>query len=155
MKRTIPILLSLLLFVLLSQAAGATEERVYVANAGSNSVSVVDGRRLTVIATVTVGKEPHNVVATPDGRHVYVTNYGEDTVSVIDGERLRENMKIRVGLHPDGSSMFRMRVQGRYPSLRLAGTLGRPPYLSGPDRLGAGSRPTVEGAISPTTGQTA
>jgi YVTN family beta-propeller protein len=50
---------------------------VYVANAHSDSVSVID-------TASAVGSVPFGVAITPDGTRAYVTNSGESTVSVID-----------------------------------------------------------------------
>nr|MDP9475732.1 YncE family protein [Actinomycetota bacterium] len=74
--------------------------RVYVANSGDDAVSVVDPARNEVVATVPVGREPHQVLATRDGSRVYVGNFGEDTVSVIDASSLQEVDRIKVGRAP-------------------------------------------------------
>ena len=55
----------------------------YVANGGSNTVSVIDTATKTVVATVGVGSVPDGIAVTPDGTHVYVANSSSDTVSVI------------------------------------------------------------------------
>ena len=55
--------------------------KVYVANRGNNTVSVIDATN-TVIATIPVGLAPFGVAVTPDGSKVYVTNLN-NTVSVI------------------------------------------------------------------------
>jgi YVTN family beta-propeller protein len=55
----------------------------YVANFGSNTVSVIRAADNTVIATVNVGARPTGVAATPNGAFVYVTNYDSHNVSVI------------------------------------------------------------------------
>ena len=51
------------------------EIKVYVTNAGSNNVSVVDTATNTVTATVPVGDGPGDVAVTPDGTKVYVANW--------------------------------------------------------------------------------
>ena len=59
----------------------------YVANVGSNTVSVVDTGTKRVVATIPVGTGPNSLVATPHGNRVYVANSaynGDNTVSVID-----------------------------------------------------------------------
>jgi YVTN family beta-propeller protein len=48
--------------------------RAYVANAGSNSVSVINTGTNTLIATVAVGARPLNVAITPDGASSYVAD---------------------------------------------------------------------------------
>jgi YVTN family beta-propeller protein len=48
----------------------------YVANQGSNNVSVIETTGNTVMTTVAVGTNPIRVAVTPDGKHVYVANVG-------------------------------------------------------------------------------
>lgn len=55
---------------------------VYVANFGSNAVSVIDTATHTVVTTIPVGVGPFGVAVT--ARNVYVANSGSNTVSVID-----------------------------------------------------------------------
>src|ERR1700731_621419 len=60
---------------------------VYVVNAGSNTVSLIDPATNTVIATIPVGTSPDGVAVSPTGPEagdVYVVNAGSNTVSVID-----------------------------------------------------------------------
>jgi YVTN family beta-propeller protein len=54
----------------------------YVANSGSNTVSVVDMSTTppTVVATVPVGTSPFGLALSPDGRRVYVANSASNTV---------------------------------------------------------------------------
>jgi YVTN family beta-propeller protein len=57
----------------------------YVANSGSNNVSVIDTATNKAVATVVpVGHNPQGIAVTPDGTHAYVTNISDNTVSVID-----------------------------------------------------------------------
>src|SRR5439155_1546717 len=42
-----------------------------------------------------VGREPHEVVATPDGRKAYVSNVSDRTVSVVDLASLRVTRTLR------------------------------------------------------------
>lgn len=65
----------------------------YIANSGSNDVSVIDVRQLRAHGyrggarsrRITTGAEPVSVVVSPDGRHVFVANRAQDTVSVLSG----------------------------------------------------------------------
>jgi YVTN family beta-propeller protein len=50
--------------------------RVLVTNENSGDVSVIDGAKLEVIATIPVGKRPRGILAGPDGRSVYVALSG-------------------------------------------------------------------------------
>jgi YVTN family beta-propeller protein len=52
-------------------------DKVYVANEDGGTVSVLDALSFKVLATVRVGKMPHNVQVSPDGKAVWVTNQGE------------------------------------------------------------------------------
>ncbi|HMH52046.1 MAG TPA: IPTL-CTERM sorting domain-containing protein, partial [Candidatus Acidoferrum sp.] len=66
-------------------AINPTGTRLYVANAGAGTVSVVDTATNVVIATVTVGSFPFGVAVNPTGTRVYVANGGAGGgVSVID-----------------------------------------------------------------------
>jgi YVTN family beta-propeller protein/VCBS repeat-containing protein len=56
----------------------------YVANDGSNTVSVINTATNTVAATIAVGADPYDVAVNPNGNLAYVTNLGAGTVSVID-----------------------------------------------------------------------
>ncbi|MDH6423553.1 YncE family protein [Aurantimicrobium minutum] len=56
----------------------------YVANFGSNNVSVINLQTNTVIATIPVGTQPSWVAITPDGEKALVLNWGSDSISVID-----------------------------------------------------------------------
>ncbi len=52
-------------------------DKVYVANEDGDTVSVLDALSFKVLATVRVGRMPHNVQVSPDGQAVWVTNQGE------------------------------------------------------------------------------
>ncbi len=72
------ILAFLIVSVLYTGAALA--QNVYIANQGSNTVSVISG---DPTVTIDVGMGPSALAVTPDGDFVYVANSGSDTVSVI------------------------------------------------------------------------
>ena len=55
-----------------------------VANAGDNTVSVVDPTSGIVDGTIPVGTEPTGIAITPDGQDAYVADAGSHAVSVID-----------------------------------------------------------------------
>jgi len=57
--------------------------KVYVANAGSGTVSVISGSSVT--ATITVGSNPQDIAVNPSTNYIYVANNGSNTVSVISG----------------------------------------------------------------------
>lgn len=74
----------------------------YIANNGSNNVSVIDVASNTVVATVTVGTNPNGVATHPDGTRVYVSNGGSASVSVIDTYTQQVVATIPVGTLPHG-----------------------------------------------------
>ena len=73
----------------------------YVANTGSNSVSIVSLTTQSVIDTITVGDAPRYVAFTPNGSRAYVTNSGSDSVSVIDTASQMVIDTINVGDNPE------------------------------------------------------
>src|SRR5262249_18707983 len=76
--------------------------RAYVANQGTNTVSVLDATTGAAVGNpITVGSAPTGVAASPDGSKVYVTNRTSGSVSVI---RTTDNMvvnTITVGTQPE------------------------------------------------------
>jgi YVTN family beta-propeller protein len=94
----------------------ATSRGVYVAEHGTDTVSVVHPRHHGVIARIPVGLMPHSLAATSDGTSVYVTNNGASTVSRIDGVANRVVATFPAGTYPAGVAI--PRVSGLY----VAGT---------------------------------
>ena len=81
--------------------------RAFVANIGSGSVTVIEGRR--AIRQIPTGKGAEGIAITPDGRQVWVANREADTLSVIDARSLEviaqvpaASFPIRVKITPDG-----------------------------------------------------
>lgn len=58
---------------------------IYVANSGSNTVTVINGATNTVVTTVGVGRFPVDVAFNPNNGYLYVANHFGGSVSVIDG----------------------------------------------------------------------
>jgi YVTN family beta-propeller protein len=59
------------------------KNNIYVANAGSNSVSVINPTTNTVIDTIPTGTTRVGIAHNPNNNHIYVTNAGSNTVSII------------------------------------------------------------------------
>ncbi|MEE2656589.1 MAG: beta-propeller fold lactonase family protein, partial [Chloroflexota bacterium] len=59
---------------------------LYLANAGSDDVSVIDLSTNRGLAHLTVGANPRGIAITPDGSRIFVNNVLDGTLSVIDGE---------------------------------------------------------------------
>ncbi|PJJ80290.1 MBG domain-containing protein [Mucilaginibacter auburnensis] len=56
----------------------------YVANSGSNDVSVFNTATKTIVATIPVGRNPFGAAVSPNGRTVYITNKDDASVTFID-----------------------------------------------------------------------
>jgi YVTN family beta-propeller protein len=103
--------------------------RLYVANAGSNSVSVLAGERVleTIVtsleAKAPVGSTPDALALSPDGTRLYVANADNNAVAVIDTsryDRARGQSESRVlGFIPTGW----------YPSALAVSQDGRKLYI--------------------------
>ncbi len=74
--------------------------RLFVANVGTNDVTVIDPTSGETLATVPVGERPYGV-AFAQGR-AFVTNQYADTVSVIDLDTLAMIETVDVGEYPEG-----------------------------------------------------
>ena len=62
---------------------------VYVANSGSDAVTIIDRQQDEVVGTVAVGKAPKGIVANADGTKIYVANSRSNSISVIDTTAMR------------------------------------------------------------------
>jgi YVTN family beta-propeller protein len=82
----------LLLFLGLTNAALAgcastPREALLVLSKGDHTLAIVDPASLNVVAKAPVGEDPHEVIASTDGRFAYVSNYGfgaYNTLALID-----------------------------------------------------------------------
>jgi len=72
----------------------------YIANGGSNTVSVINTGTNQVVATIPVGNSPYAVAVSPHGDWVYVTNSLDNTVSIIDGYTNKVSYTVPVGIDP-------------------------------------------------------
>jgi len=100
----------------------ARDGRLFVANAGSNSVSVIrDGKVLETIKTsfdpnAPVGSTPAALAITADGRRLYVANADNNDVAVVDITKPRESVLLgfiptpwypsAIAVSPDGKKLF-------------------------------------------------
>jgi len=68
----------------LSPAVAGMPELVYVPNAVSNTVDVIDPRTYQIVDHYPVGREPHHVTPSWDLSRLYVLNTKSDSLTVID-----------------------------------------------------------------------
>ncbi|WP_300531873.1 YncE family protein [Maricaulis sp.] len=76
--------------------------RVYVSNAASGSVAVIDAASRQAVGEVGVGAVPVGILMQPDGRRVFVANTQDDFVTIIDADSLSVTGRVVAGDEPDG-----------------------------------------------------
>ena len=93
---------------LMLAAAGAHGGVVVVLNSGDASVSLLDQEKRTELRRLEVGKEPHHLMATPDGKTLIVANAASNDLHFLDpvtGEIRRRVRDIadpyQIGFSPD------------------------------------------------------
>jgi YVTN family beta-propeller protein len=96
--------------------------KLYVVNADSNTVSVIDKTTRTVMTTIPVGNNPLGIARGPLGfEEVYVANRDDDTVSVIDPTTDSVTATIAVG---DGPYAFAVGINTLYVANEAPSTPG-------------------------------
>ena len=81
-------------------ARRAVRIRFFVASESSDQVWVLEGEPLSVIAKIPVGRFPHNLSVSPDGRWIAVANRFANSASIIDPRTMREVARVMVGKQP-------------------------------------------------------
>ncbi len=96
-------------------ARSALAADAYVANYGSDDVSVIDTQSDEVVgAPIAVGSEPEAIAISPDAKTAYVVNFGSDDVSVIDlqtnevvGSPIEVGAEpVAIAISPDGKRAY-------------------------------------------------
>lgn len=87
--------------------------RLYVADSGSDRVSIIDVRAARRIGTVKTGSVPMALALEPDGRTLWIVDGYGNAVEPLDTTTLRFGSAIRVGslprdlaITPDGSTLY-------------------------------------------------
>jgi YVTN family beta-propeller protein len=119
------------------------KSRIFVTNAGSNCVTVIDTNRMLayirrqqepfaedlsasahyVVARIAVGENPRGVAMSRNGARLYVANRLDDTISVIDTRSLRVVQTLRLA-GPAKVSALRRGEQIFYSSRSFQGQFG-------------------------------
>ncbi|HEV7766142.1 MAG TPA: YncE family protein [Thermoanaerobaculia bacterium] len=76
------------------------DDRLWVA--AETSLTVIDTKALTVVATVPVGRAPHQIAFTPDGERAFVTNGGDGNVSILNAVKPAKLADVATGASPAG-----------------------------------------------------
>jgi len=80
---------------------------VYVSGIGSDKVSVIDVDKLDLLKQITVGKGPHGIRVSSDGKFLFVDVSSANKVVVIDANSLEIIKQI-----PTGNMPFWLAVPG-------------------------------------------
>jgi DNA-binding beta-propeller fold protein YncE len=79
------IFVTLGLAAVLARAEETPPTALLVLNKGDNTLAIVDPATLKVVGRAPAGADPHEVVASADGKLAFISNYGEGhTLSVVD-----------------------------------------------------------------------
>jgi len=110
-------------------ALDEAHSRLYVANANSDTVGVIDTSSLLVVETISVrpdpslpfGSMPNALALTPDGNTLFVANGGNNAVAVVRIDRRRNRSRVEgfipAGWYPgavvtDGKRLFVANIKG-------------------------------------------
>jgi YVTN family beta-propeller protein len=88
----------------------ADGKRIFVVNAGSDDVQVIDLATGRSLAQIDVGSNPRGVVLSADGQDAYVHNALSNNLSVIDTKRLRERCRLELTRHRLPDAIHRGKV---------------------------------------------
>lgn len=80
-----------------------TKLRVFVASESTDQVWVLEGepgREYAVVTKINVGRLPHQLAVSPDGRWVAVNNRMANSTSIIDAASMTEVKRLMVGRQP-------------------------------------------------------
>ncbi len=99
--------------LLFAGSLSAGPVRVYVANSGGDDVTIIDPIANKAIGSITVSKNPHGIVPSPDRARFYVSSESEDVLDVVDrasGKILRRvplgRRPNNVAITPDGRRVY-------------------------------------------------
>jgi len=100
-------------------AIAELQQRVYTANIGSGTATVVDAAAGTILGQIPTGAGAEGIDVSPDGQRVYVANRVAGTLSEIDistNEVIRTlpvgEFPIRVKVRPDGEELLVSNARG-------------------------------------------
>lgn len=75
--------------------------RVFVASDMGDTIYILEGgATFSVVGQITVGKMPHNLAVSPDGRWIATGNRMANSVSIIDPYAMKEVARVAVGRQP-------------------------------------------------------
>ena len=117
-----------------------TSPYIYVSLWGGSAIALVNGRTMSIEATIPVGDHPTDMVESPDGKRLFVANANENTVSVVDcaGRRVVETLcsaltprapagstPNALALSADGTSLYVANADNNYVAVMDVSRAGR------------------------------
>lgn len=87
MRHTLLVLLGSLLISGVLRAESTSSKALLVLSKGDKTLSIVDPSTLKVVARMPSGPDPHEVIASNDGKFAYISNYGGgayNTLTIVD-----------------------------------------------------------------------
>jgi YVTN family beta-propeller protein len=81
--------LGIFLFIATTAGAQTPSPALLILEKSDRSLAIVDPASLKIVTRVPAGEDPHEIVASPDGKLAYISNYGGsdsnlNTISVVD-----------------------------------------------------------------------
>jgi len=105
-------------------AVNPTTNMVYAANYSSNTVSVLDATKESIVGTIDLGAQstnPSELAVNPITNKVYVTT-GRNSIVVIDGSTDRVTTTLRVGTSPSKNATYALAVDPTKNQVYVAST---------------------------------
>lgn len=101
------------ILLLAGAAAPSRGDTVYVSNEQDNTISVIDGTALKVVATLPVGRRPRGIALSVDGKRLYVAAGDDNRLDVVDLAQRKVVEHLPSGddpeafaVHPDGRHLY-------------------------------------------------
>jgi YVTN family beta-propeller protein len=101
------------LLLAMTIATPAFAEKIFVSNEKDNTVTVLDGDTLKIVATVKTGQRPRDLHVSTDGKSVYVVASDSDRFEVLDVATLKITGTMpsgpdpeRFDTSPDGKTLY-------------------------------------------------
>ena len=92
----------------LAALPAAAQHRLLVLNKADHTMVAIDPATMKVTGTVAVGRGPHEVIPSADGKVAYVANYGDqvpnNSLSIVDLATMKETKRVDLGalMRPHG-----------------------------------------------------
>jgi YVTN family beta-propeller protein len=87
--------------LLLAALPAVAQHRLLVLNKADHTMVAVDPATMKITGTVAVGRGPHEVVASADGKTAFVANYGDqvpnNSLSIVDLASMKETKRVDLG----------------------------------------------------------